>query len=81
MAAVCAAGQWVIISTNGEKRLLKVEPANKVVIDHARISALELVGIPFGAVLKSAGSKVWLWIQSIIRRSESESTSAGERVP
>jgi tRNA (adenine-N(1)-)-methyltransferase non-catalytic subunit len=58
MADVCAAGQWVIISTNGEKRLLKVEAANKVVIDHARISASELVGLPFGAVLKSAGTKV-----------------------
>jgi hypothetical protein len=28
----------------------------------------------------SAGSKVWLWIQSIIRRSESDSETAGERL-
>jgi tRNA (adenine-N(1)-)-methyltransferase non-catalytic subunit len=52
------AGQWVILSTNGEKRLLKVEGSNKLYIDHDRVPVLGLVGIPFGAVLRIANGAV-----------------------
>lgn len=52
------AGQWVIIATNGEKRLLKVDASSRVHIYHACLPALGLVGVPFGSIVTSADGKL-----------------------
>ncbi|KAJ1622682.1 Gcd10p family-domain-containing protein [Pavlovales sp. CCMP2436] len=58
MAGCVKAGQWVIVSTNGEKRLLKVDAASRVYVGKDRLPAIGLVGMPFGAVVTAENGAV-----------------------
>lgn len=55
---VVAEGNWVVLATNGEKRMLRADASSRVQIDHARLPALGLVGVPFGSIITAAGGKI-----------------------